>query len=229
MEKEICDAGDFESLMQETISKIDLLLGKQLENKMGMAKESQTSKQKSLSSTSDGQGQMTSQFAGPKLPKFKLPTFDGDSSRWLEFWDSFEAAIHKNPKLVAIDKFNYLRASLEGNAASAIAGFSLSAANYQTAVVVLQERFANPQAIIANHMEKLLKLSSLSNARDTTQLRNVYDTLEANIRSLKTLGNKSEQYGSLLVPVMLNKLPQELRLVTSRKFEWDLWDFDLFI
>ena len=44
-EKEICDAGDFKSLMQETISKIDLLLGKQLENKMAMAKESQTSAQ----------------------------------------------------------------------------------------------------------------------------------------------------------------------------------------
>ena len=172
---------------------------------------------------------MTSQFAGLKLPKFKLPTFDRDSLRWLEFWDSFEAAIHKNPKLAAIDKFNYLRASLEGNAASAIAGFSLSAANYQTAVVVLQERFANPQAIIVNDMEKLLKLSSVSNARDTKQLQNVYDVSEANIRSLKTLGIKSEQYGSLLVPVMLNKLPQELRLVISRKFERDLWDFDLFI
>ena len=33
----------------------------------------------------------------------------------------------------------------------------------------------------------------------------------------------------MLVPVMLNKLPQELRLVISRKFERDLWDFDLFI
>ena len=118
---------------------------------------------------------------------------------------------------------------MEGNTASAIAGFSLSATNYQAAVVVLQERFANPQAIIANHMEKLLKLPSVSNARDTKQLRNVYNALEANIRSLKTLGIKSEQYGSLLVPVMLNKLPQELRLVISRKFERDLWDFDLFI
>ena len=215
--------------MQETISKIDLLLGKQLENKMATAKESQTSAQQSLPSTSDGQGQMISQFAGPKLPKFKLPTFDGDSSRWLEFWDPFEAAIHKNPNFAAIDKFNYLRASLEGNAASAIAGFVLSAANYQAAVVVLQERFANPQAIIANHMEKLLKLPSVLNARDTKQLRNVYDALEANFRSLKTLGIKAEQYGLLLVPVMLNKLPQELRLVISRKFERDLWDFDLFI
>ena len=86
MEKEICDVGDFESLMQETISKIDLLLGKQLENKMVAAKESQTSVQQSLPSTSDGQGQMTSQFAGPKLPKFKLPTFDGGFIMMVGVW-----------------------------------------------------------------------------------------------------------------------------------------------
>ena len=107
MEKEICDAGDFESLKEETILKIYLLLGKQLKNKMATAKESQTSAQQSLPSTSDGhEGQMTSQFAGPKLSKFKLPTFDGDSSRWLEFWDSFEAAIRRNPKLAAAPSTN---------------------------------------------------------------------------------------------------------------------------
>lgn len=52
----------------------------------------------------------------------------------------------------------------------------------------------------------------------------VYDSIEAIIRSLKTLGIESVQYGSLLVPVMLSKLPNDSQLPTSTKFDKNLWD-----
>ena len=60
-------------------------------------------------------------------------------------------------------------------------------------------------------------------------MRSVYDSIEASIRSLKNLGIESTQYGSLLVPVMLFKLPNDLQLLISRKFDKDLWDFDAFL
>ena len=44
------------------------------------------------------------------LPKLTLPTFSGDSLNWRTFWDSFYAAIHANPSLSGIQKFNYLKA-----------------------------------------------------------------------------------------------------------------------
>ena len=138
-----------------------------------------------------------------------LKDFSGEASKWSEFWDSFESAIHNNTTISAVDKFNYLCGLLNGPAASTIAGFSLSAVNYEAAINLLKERFANPQTIIASHMEKLLKVSCVADENDTKQLRSVYDSIESNIRSLKTLGIKSEQYGSLLVPVMLSTLPSE--------------------
>ena len=57
-----------------------------------------------------------------KLPKLELKKFDGDHSKWISFWDSFEASVHKNESLTAIDKFNYLNSLLERSAAEAISG-----------------------------------------------------------------------------------------------------------
>ena len=49
-------------------------------------------------------------------------------------------------------------------------------------------------------------------------LRHLYDVIESNVRSLKSLGVRAESYGSLLSSVLMNKLPSELRLIASRKF-----------
>lgn len=100
-----------------------------------------------------------------------------------------------------MDEFNYLRGLLSGTAASTISGFSLSATNYEAAVSLLKERFANPQAIIASHMEQLLKITRVTDENDKKQMRSVYDSIEAKIRSLKNLGIESAQYCSLLVPI----------------------------
>ena len=49
-----------------------------------------------------------------KLPKLTLKEFDGDATTWGTFWDYFESAIHGNPKLLTIDKFNYLHSLVKG-------------------------------------------------------------------------------------------------------------------
>ena len=69
----------------------------------------------------------------------------------MEFWDSFESAVHKNDKLSPIDKFNYLKGRLVGVAKSAIAGLSLSNENYNVAIGILKERFGDRQEIIDLH------------------------------------------------------------------------------
>ena len=45
-------------------------------------------------------------------------------------------------------------------------------------------------------------------------------------RGLKSLGVSAESYGSLLVSVLLNKLPQELRLIVSRQVNEEKWNLD---
>jgi hypothetical protein len=67
-----------------------------------------------------------------KLLKLELKKFNGDHSKWISFWDTFEASVHKNENLSPIDKFNYLISLLERSAAEAISGLTLTASNYVT-------------------------------------------------------------------------------------------------
>ena len=73
-----------------------------------------------------------------KLPKLSLKKFNGDLTKWITFWDTFESAVHRNSTLSSIDKFNYLNSLLESTAAEAIAGLTLTSANYEEAVATLK-------------------------------------------------------------------------------------------
>ena len=57
-----------------------------------------------------------------RLPKLTLPIFEGNLLTWQTFWDSFESAVHLNNVLTDVQKLNYLRAHLGGEASRAIAG-----------------------------------------------------------------------------------------------------------
>ena len=85
-----------------------------------------------------------------RLPKLTLPTFSGDSLEWLSFWDSFDAAVNKKYGLSDIEKFNYLRVQLTGEAERAIGGFPLTSGNY--AII-------RPLTLCMNVSVKVLRLS----------------------------------------------------------------------
>ena len=72
----------------------------------------------------------------------------------MPFWDSYKSAIHDNDSRSDIDKFIYLRSLLERSALDAISGMTLTAANYQEAILILEKRFGRKQKIVAKHMDK---------------------------------------------------------------------------
>ena len=90
----------------------------------------------------------------PRLPKLVLPKFNGEITKFKSFGDSFDSASNKNADLSSVDKFNYLHALLEGQAARAIQGLTLSESNYQAAVEILHEHFGKTQQIISDHMDE---------------------------------------------------------------------------
>ena len=97
-----------------------------------------------------------------------------------------------------------------------IAGHALTKNNYKVAIDLLRERYGNKQVITSSHMESLLKLPRVNLVSDVKRVRMVYDQIEIKIRSFQALGIKAESYGSLLIPVVLEKIPEEFRLVISR-------------
>lgn len=55
-----------------------------------------------------------------KLPRVNLQQFDGSYYNWLTFRDLFEQMIHNSKNVGAFEKFQYLKASLNGDAAQLI-------------------------------------------------------------------------------------------------------------
>ena len=161
----------------------------------------------------------------PRLPKLILPTFKGDVTRWVTFWDSYKSAIHNNSQLTKIDKFNYLHSLLDGQAAHAIKGLTLTEANYDSAVELLQQRFGKPQQIITAHMDELIKIPNCTCERPHS-LRSVYDQITVHTRGLSAMGINSDRYGSLLIPMIMSKLPSEIRLRVARESTDELWKID---
>ena len=161
-----------------------------------------------------------------KLPKLVPRKFNGELTKWESFWSSFESSIHLNTTLTAVDKFNYLNSLLEGPALAAVAGLKLTAANYSEAIDTLKKRFGNKQQIISRHMDTLLELESVTSSNNTKALRRLYDQLEFQVRSLKSLEVPLDSYGNLLSSLFMNRLPQDLRLIVSREVGEAEWRID---
>ena len=158
------------------------------------------------------------------LPKLSLPSFSGDPLSWQTFWDSFSAAVDSSPVLSGVQKFNYLRTLLQGEAARAVAGFPLSDANYSHSVEILKERFGQTQKIVNAHMQGLLNLPTPRNT--LADLRTFYDSIESHIRGLSSIGITPESYGALLIPVTIGKLPADLRRNLAREQNKSDWSMD---
>lgn len=125
------------------------------------------------------------------------------------------STIHSNANLTDVQKFTYLKSQLEGTAARVVEGFAMTNANYVRAIELLKERFGKQQKITHATMQALIKLPAPSSK--VSSLRNFFDKMETYIRSLEAIGQCQESYGNLLVPVVLEKMPGEIRKQLARE------------
>ena len=140
------------------------------------------------------------------------------------FWDSFASAVDDNPGLSDVDKLNYLRNLLVGSR-----GLPLTAEIYESARAILKKRFEQPQVIINAHIEGLEKVSAVSAYNHLRRLRLLYDRVEAHVRALQVLGINSESYGKLLIPLLMEKVPPNMRLRISRTVDQPEWGLDVLL
>ena len=101
-----------------------------------------------------------------KLPKLEFPMFYGDVTKWKEFWDCFNAAIHSNSRLATIDKLNYLRSRVAGEALGVIRGLPLTEENYDVSIELRKGRYADNSRILKAHYAALRTLQKASQTTD---------------------------------------------------------------
>ena len=68
-----------------------------------------------------------------------------------------------------------------------------------------------------------MNIDPVTSQHNLKGLRHLYDTVESQVPSLKSLGVTADSYGSLFSSVFVNKLPQELRLTISHQIREDKW------
>ncbi|KAJ8957213.1 hypothetical protein NQ318_007775 [Aromia moschata] len=152
-----------------------------------------------------------------KLPTIKLPTFNGHYDQWLEFRDAFTALIHDNNTISNIQKFYYLRSSLEGDACKIIQSLKASETNYTIGWQLLKDRFENKRLIIHNHVKAIFDLPIIQK-ESHVDLRNLFDNVTKHLRSLKALGEPTEHWDTLIIHIITSKLDN-----TTRR-EWESFE-----
>ncbi|XP_059052238.1 uncharacterized protein LOC131846836 [Achroia grisella] len=149
-----------------------------------------------------------------KLPTINLPKYQGSYDNWLEFHDTFSSLIHSNDNMDEINKFHYLRASLEGSAAVIIQSIEFSASNYAVAWQLLCDRYNNKRLLIQNHVNNLFNVESIKN-ESSVSLKRLIDQLNKSLCALESLGEPIKQWDTLLIHIMTRKLDHK----TFREWE----------
>ena len=146
-----------------------------------------------------------------KLPQLELKKFSGKIHEWEEFWDGFLSAVHENEELANVDKLKYLRAFLEEPARSVLAGLRMTDADYLTGVELLKKRYAKPSVIQHEHINQLIHLSPVFSEDNVTRLRTFRDQIETHYRGLEALAVDKTTYSGIVVPILMEKLPKQIR------------------
>ena len=125
---------------------------------------------------------------------------------------------------------NYLQNLVEGKARTIISSIKLANENYNICLNLLKERYEDKQLMIYSYISKLLKLENITDVKDVSRLRKLFDTIDIQVRSLKNVGYEPERYGHLLIPIITSKIPDDLNLIISKRFDSaDTWDKEIIL
>ncbi|XP_071578790.1 uncharacterized protein [Temnothorax nylanderi] len=162
----------------------------------------------------NAQTQPAGHSSAVKLPKIALPQFSGDLSLWPSFIALYNTSIHENRQLSAIEKYQYLLASLKGKALNVIKNLPFSSDQYLIAYDSLLSRYRNKRKLADYHLNSMLDSKPLK-TESAEALRNLLDAFSKNTRALSLMKFPTDSWDFLLLKFLLDKLPRSLR----EKFE----------
>ena len=224
LEKQAQEAAQAKANSEIELQKHNQALDSHLQElKLNLEKEKERNTQ-STSRNEETQRPRSSQTSFVRLEKLEIPKFSGNVLKWREFWDSFESAIDQRESLSDVDKLNYLRSKLEGQALTIVSGLGLSHDKYRVAVGLLKARYADPERIVEAHYSQLQKL--YVNSSHPFQLRNFVDNFELHLRSLEAMDENVET--QQMLTLLRSRLPADVLFeLDMRKCEgrWTLTHF----
>ena len=160
-----------------------------------------------------------------RLPQRQIRHFKGDILEWTSFWETFNAAIHTS-SIPTVQKFDYLKEYLKGDARLIVENLELSDTNYQLAIDELKRTYGKKEVLIEAHMEKLDSLQPVKDPKEVTALRHLQLTIQSHITALESLGQSKTSYGSYLGRRLMKLLPNKLQEKWAEEATNDVTDIE---
>lgn len=141
---------------------------------------------------------------GVTFPVTDLPTFTGQMEKLLKFRDTFESLIHMNHEISDIQKYDCLRASLQGELSQVIKSIELSSQNYATACQTLCDRYNNTRLSIHIHTGALFSLQHIQK-ESATKICQTIDDVSKHLRPLQQLNEPIQHWDTLVIFLIISK------------------------
>ena len=145
-----------------------------------------------------------------KLPKLTLPSFIGEYTQWVFFWDQFTILVDSKVDMTNVEKLSYLKLSLKSDAAHIVSSLLVTDANYDMAKRKLEERYNNKRSIVKAHLAANHALPAIKR-ESRVELRKLLESTNEHVQALDALRLPVNQWDALLVYWLLEKLDAESR------------------
>lgn len=143
-----------------------------------------------------------------RLPKIDLIKFAGDYKEFDAYIDLFNALVHENPNISDVEKFNYMKSSLEGQPLSIIRNLKTTSDNYIIAYESIVKRYSNKRLKAKAHWDAINNTTKV-NSGDGNALRKLLDIFSENLTSLTTMGFPTKHWNFILVMTLMQRLDQD--------------------
>ncbi|XP_050516148.1 uncharacterized protein LOC126891011 [Diabrotica virgifera virgifera] len=183
----------------------------------GLAKENSTDNVGSASVSNPENSRFPSS-SEVRLPALNLPIYSGEAGEWLQFRDSFDSLINSNLSISNVQKFHYLKRALKGEAFEVIANIQVTHDNFPIAWDLLCDQYTDKRALLHVHTKALFDIHPVKK-ESSKSLSHLVDHVRMHLRSLKSLGQPTESWDTLIIYLVFTKLDP----VTIR--EWESNDF----
>ncbi|EDO28598.1 predicted protein [Nematostella vectensis] len=157
-----------------------------------------TSRQNSVASEIESEAAASSaqgQETRARLPKLRLKNFAGRNFGGGNF---------------ALSK------SARGTGAGSGGRICPDGSKLQSAIDLLKRRYGQTEKIKRAHINEMMKVRGVTSEKDAAGLCRFYNAVETKHRGLQALGVEAAQYESILVPALLEKIPEAVRLSITR-------------
>lgn len=147
------------------------------------------------------------------LKAIDVPKFQGEYGDWMSFYDIYKTLVHENKSLAEVQKMQYLKSSLGGEAQKLIQHLNL-ARDYEAAWKILEDRYHNKRILLTTLIDAILNAKGTENT--AASVRRLHDTLKECLCGIKNLGYNTDEWSPILMVIILKKMDKTTHSLFER-------------